>query len=259
MGAPRDALVGHKAQCLGPGTALVRSRKGTTALAAAELNFLYNNIPVEEELETNLGTIKGVKTFRYPGVHITAAVEALNNTFARIRAVDEEFHQLQPILWNNSITSRKKKNIIKAVVVSNIQYGSELWDLENKNISKALNKLSRNIKFTLLQSNLTRPLEHTKKANILKAGDIKILKIVKEKQKSWLEACPAAETDIELAECSRKLEAHLFPQNHIPAEILNSPLEHFDAPLEQIRALSSHSFATTRGEQTIPTIIILPP
>eukprot|EP00924_Labyrinthula_sp_SR-Ha-C_P006501 snap_masked-scaffold_80-processed-gene-0.28-mRNA-1 protein AED:1.00 eAED:1.00 QI:0/-1/0/0/-1/1/1/0/120 len=57
----KDALVGHKAQCLRPGTALVRSRKGITVVAAAELTLFYSNIPVEEELETNLGTFKGIK------------------------------------------------------------------------------------------------------------------------------------------------------------------------------------------------------
>eukprot|EP00924_Labyrinthula_sp_SR-Ha-C_P014548 snap_masked-scaffold_34-processed-gene-0.47-mRNA-1 protein AED:1.00 eAED:1.00 QI:0/-1/0/0/-1/1/1/0/60 len=35
---------------------------------------------------------------------------------------------------------------MKAVVISKIQYGNEFWDLENKNISKALNKLPRSIK-----------------------------------------------------------------------------------------------------------------
>eukprot|EP00924_Labyrinthula_sp_SR-Ha-C_P002356 snap_masked-scaffold_16-processed-gene-1.33-mRNA-1 protein AED:1.00 eAED:1.00 QI:0/-1/0/0/-1/1/1/0/143 len=107
----KDALVGHKAQCFGPGTALVRSRKGTTAVAAAELNFLYNNIPIEENLETNLGTIKGVKTFRYLGVDITATAETHVNPFARIRAAQETLHKLQPILRNNMLTVRRKRTL----------------------------------------------------------------------------------------------------------------------------------------------------
>eukprot|EP00924_Labyrinthula_sp_SR-Ha-C_P016509 augustus_masked-scaffold_6-processed-gene-5.7-mRNA-1 protein AED:1.00 eAED:1.00 QI:0/0/0/0/1/1/2/0/244 len=179
----KDALVRHKAQCLGPGTALVRSRRGTTAVAAAELKFLYNNIPIEENLETNLGTIKGVKTFRYLGVHITATAETHVNPSARIRAAQETFRKLD-------------------------------------------------IKRTLLQPNPTQPLEHTKKANILKAGDINILKILKEKQKSWLETCTTTEMDMELAESSRKLEAYLFPQTATPTEDLNIPLEHIGEELE---------------------------
>eukprot|EP00924_Labyrinthula_sp_SR-Ha-C_P013155 snap_masked-scaffold_12-processed-gene-11.38-mRNA-1 protein AED:0.45 eAED:0.45 QI:0/-1/0/1/-1/1/1/0/549 len=228
----RDALVGHKAQCLEPGTALVRSRKGTTAVAAAELNFLYNNIPIEENLETNLGTIKGVKTFRYLGVDITATAETHVNPSARIRSAQETLRKLQPILRSNMLTARRKKNIVKALVVSKIQYGSEFWNLENKDTSKALNKLSRDIKRTLLQPNPTQPLEHTKKANTLKAGDINILKILKEKQKSWLETCTTTEMDMELAESSRKLEAYLFPQTATPTEDLNIPLEHIGEELE---------------------------
>eukprot|EP00924_Labyrinthula_sp_SR-Ha-C_P000782 augustus_masked-scaffold_7-processed-gene-3.12-mRNA-1 protein AED:1.00 eAED:1.00 QI:0/-1/0/0/-1/1/1/0/293 len=228
----KDALVGHKAQCLGPGTALVRSRKGTTAVAAAELNFLYNNIPIEENLETNLGTIKGVKTFRYLGMDITATDETHVNTFARIRAAQKTLRKLQPILRSNMLTARRKKNIVKALVVSKIQYGSEFWNLENKDTSKALNKLSRDIKRTLLQPNPTQPLEHTKQANTLKAGDINILKILKEKQKGWLETCTTAEMDMELAESSRKLEAYLFPQTATPTEDLNVPLEHIREELE---------------------------
>eukprot|EP00924_Labyrinthula_sp_SR-Ha-C_P012868 snap_masked-scaffold_12-processed-gene-1.20-mRNA-1 protein AED:1.00 eAED:1.00 QI:0/0/0/0/1/1/2/0/649 len=220
------ALAGHKKQCLGPGTALIQSRKDTTAVAAAELNFLYINIPVEKGLETNLGTIKGVKTFRFIGVDITATAETHVNPFARIRAAHKTLRKLQPILRNNMLTVKREKDIVKALVASKIQYGSEFWDLENKDTSKALNKLSRDIKRALLQPNPTQPLEHTKKANILKAGDINILKILKEKQKSWMETCTTGETDIELAESSRKLEAHLFPQNLIPAENLNVPLEH---------------------------------
>eukprot|EP00924_Labyrinthula_sp_SR-Ha-C_P005279 augustus_masked-scaffold_1-processed-gene-26.10-mRNA-1 protein AED:1.00 eAED:1.00 QI:0/-1/0/0/-1/1/1/0/156 len=124
------------------------------------------------------------------------------------------------------LTARRKKNIVKALVVSKIQYGSEFWNLENKDTSKALKKLSRDIKRTLLQPNPTQPLEHTKKANILKAGDINILKILKEKQKSWLETCTTTEMDMELTESSRKLEAYLFPQTATPTEDLNVPLEH---------------------------------
>eukprot|EP00924_Labyrinthula_sp_SR-Ha-C_P012221 augustus_masked-scaffold_10-processed-gene-0.4-mRNA-1 protein AED:1.00 eAED:1.00 QI:0/0/0/0/1/1/2/0/243 len=176
----KDALVGHKAQCLGPGTALVRSRKDTTAVAAAELNFLYSNIPIEENLETNLGTIKGVKTFRYLGVDITATAETHVNPSARIRSAQETLRKLQPILRSNMLTARRKKNIVKALV----------------------------------------------KANILKAGDINILKKLKEKQKSWLETCTTTEMDMELAESSRKLEAYLFPQTATPTEDLNVPLEH---------------------------------
>eukprot|EP00924_Labyrinthula_sp_SR-Ha-C_P007693 augustus_masked-scaffold_28-processed-gene-0.36-mRNA-1 protein AED:1.00 eAED:1.00 QI:0/0/0/0/1/1/2/0/612 len=218
--------------CLGPGTALVRSRKGTTAVAAAELNFLYNNIPIEENLETNLGTIKGVKTFRYLGVDITAIAETHVNPSARIRAVQETLRKLQPILRSSMLTARRKKNIVKALVVSKIQYGSEFWNMENKDTSKALNKLSRDIKRTLLQPNPTQPLEHTKQANTLKAGDINILKILKEKQKSWLETCTTAEIDMELAESSRKLEAYLFPQTATPTEDLNVPLEQIREELE---------------------------
>eukprot|EP00924_Labyrinthula_sp_SR-Ha-C_P004223 augustus_masked-scaffold_3-processed-gene-17.49-mRNA-1 protein AED:1.00 eAED:1.00 QI:0/-1/0/0/-1/1/1/0/306 len=229
----KDALVGHIVQCLGPGTVLVRSRKVTTAVAAAELNFLYNNIPIEENLETNLGTIKGVKTFRYLGVDVTATAVTHVNPFARIRAAQETLRKLQPILRNSILTARRKKNMVKALVVSKIQYCSEFWNLENKDLSKTLNKLSRDIKHTLLQPNPIQPLEHTKKANILKAGDIYILKITKEKQKNWLETCPTVETDLELAESSRKLEANLFPRNLIPAENLNSPLKYFDVILEQ--------------------------
>eukprot|EP00924_Labyrinthula_sp_SR-Ha-C_P001081 augustus_masked-scaffold_7-processed-gene-12.62-mRNA-1 protein AED:1.00 eAED:1.00 QI:0/0/0/0/1/1/2/0/987 len=228
----RDALVGHKAQYLEPGTALVRSRKGTTAVAAAELNFLYNNIPIEENLETNLGTIKGVKTFRYLGVDITATAETHVNPSARIRSAQETLRKLQPILRSNMLTARRKKNIVKALVVSKIQYGSEFWNLENKDTSKALNKLSRDIKRTLLQPNPTQLLEHTKRANTLKAGDINILKILKEKQKSWLETCTTTEMDMELAESSRKLEAYLFPQTATPTEDLNIPLEHIGEELE---------------------------
>eukprot|EP00924_Labyrinthula_sp_SR-Ha-C_P011265 augustus_masked-scaffold_48-processed-gene-1.11-mRNA-1 protein AED:1.00 eAED:1.00 QI:0/-1/0/0/-1/1/1/0/97 len=71
-----------------------------------------------------------------------------------------------------------------------------------------------------------------KKANIPKAGDVNILKILKEKQKSWLKLCTTAETDIELAESSRKLEAHLFPQTPTPTENLNVPPEHIREQLE---------------------------
>eukprot|EP00924_Labyrinthula_sp_SR-Ha-C_P015374 snap_masked-scaffold_126-processed-gene-0.8-mRNA-1 protein AED:1.00 eAED:1.00 QI:0/-1/0/0/-1/1/1/0/160 len=158
------------------------------------------------------------------------------------------------------LTVRSKKNIVKALVVSTIQYGNEFWNLENKDTSKALKKLSRNIKRILLQPNPTQPLEHTKKANILEAGDISILKILKEKQRSWLEACTTAETDTELAESSRKLKARLFPQNSIPAENLNVPLEHIGEELEQYEPCPPPppSPATTRGEQTIPTTNILP-
>eukprot|EP00924_Labyrinthula_sp_SR-Ha-C_P014724 augustus_masked-scaffold_85-processed-gene-0.46-mRNA-1 protein AED:1.00 eAED:1.00 QI:0/-1/0/0/-1/1/1/0/156 len=130
------------------------------------------------------------------------------------------------------LTVRRKKNIVKALVGSKIQYGSEFWNLENKDTSKALNKLSRDIKRTLLQHNPTRPLEHTKKANILKAGDISILKILKEKQKSWLKTCETTEMDIELAETSRKLETYLFPQTPTPTENLEVPLEHIREELE---------------------------
>eukprot|EP00924_Labyrinthula_sp_SR-Ha-C_P013639 augustus_masked-scaffold_5-processed-gene-8.27-mRNA-1 protein AED:1.00 eAED:1.00 QI:0/0/0/0/1/1/3/0/310 len=143
----KDAFVGHKAQCPGPGTALVRSRKGTTAVAAAERNFLCNNCLIEEELETNLGTIKGVRAFRYLGVDVTATAK-------------------------------------------------------------------------------------THKAYILKAGDINILEILKEQQKSWLETCATAEMDIELTESSRKLETYLFPQTPTPAENLNVPPEHIRKELE---------------------------
>eukprot|EP00924_Labyrinthula_sp_SR-Ha-C_P001737 augustus_masked-scaffold_113-processed-gene-0.10-mRNA-1 protein AED:1.00 eAED:1.00 QI:0/-1/0/0/-1/1/1/0/291 len=226
----KDALVGHKAQCLGPATALVRSRKGTTAVAAAELNFLYNNIPIEEELETNLETIKEVKTFKYLGVDITAETHV--NPSARIRSAQETLRKLQPILRSNMLTARRKKNIVKALVVSKIQYGSEFWNLENKDTYKALKKLSRDIKRALLEPNQARPLEHTKKANILKAGDINILKILKEKQKSSLKTCATAEMNIELAETSRKLETYLFPQTATPTEKLNVPLEHIREELE---------------------------
>eukprot|EP00924_Labyrinthula_sp_SR-Ha-C_P013300 augustus_masked-scaffold_45-processed-gene-1.116-mRNA-1 protein AED:1.00 eAED:1.00 QI:0/0/0/0/1/1/4/0/479 len=112
----KDALVGYKAQCLGAGTVLVRSRKCTTAVAVAEQNFLYNNIPIEEELETNLGSIKGVKTFRYLGVDVTATADTHVNPFARIRAAQETLHKLQPILRNNMLAVRRKKNIVKALV-----------------------------------------------------------------------------------------------------------------------------------------------
>eukprot|EP00924_Labyrinthula_sp_SR-Ha-C_P004287 augustus_masked-scaffold_3-processed-gene-19.8-mRNA-1 protein AED:1.00 eAED:1.00 QI:0/-1/0/0/-1/1/1/0/133 len=104
--------------------------------------------------------------------------------------------------------------------------------MENKDTSKALNKLSRDIKRTLLQPNPTQPLEHTKQANTLKAGDTNILKILKEKQKSWLEICTTTEMDMELAESSRKLEAYLFPQTATPTEDLNVPLEHIREELE---------------------------
>eukprot|EP00924_Labyrinthula_sp_SR-Ha-C_P012228 augustus_masked-scaffold_10-processed-gene-0.8-mRNA-1 protein AED:1.00 eAED:1.00 QI:0/-1/0/0/-1/1/1/0/97 len=65
-----------------------------------------------------------------------------------------------------------------------------------------------------------------KKANIPKAGDVNILKTLKEKQKSWLETCTTTEMDMELAESSRKLEAYLFPQTATTTEDLNVPLEH---------------------------------
>eukprot|EP00924_Labyrinthula_sp_SR-Ha-C_P016262 augustus_masked-scaffold_52-processed-gene-1.19-mRNA-1 protein AED:1.00 eAED:1.00 QI:0/-1/0/0/-1/1/1/0/289 len=221
-----------KTQCFGPATALVRSRKGTTVVAAAELNFFYNNTPIEEDLETNFGTIKGVKIFRYLGVDIPATAETHVNTFARIRAAQETLHKLQPILRNKMLTVRRKKNIVKTLVVSKVQCRSEFWNLENKDTSKALNKLSRDIKRTLLQPNLTQPLEHMMQANILKAGDINILKILREKLKSWLETCTTAETDIELAESSRKLEAYLFPQTPISTENLNVPPEHVREELE---------------------------
>eukprot|EP00924_Labyrinthula_sp_SR-Ha-C_P007355 snap_masked-scaffold_24-processed-gene-0.26-mRNA-1 protein AED:0.43 eAED:0.43 QI:0/-1/0/1/-1/1/1/0/385 len=87
----KNALVGHKTQCLGPGTVLVRSRKSTTAVAAAEQNFLYNNIPIEEELETNLGTIKGAKIFRYLGVDTKSTAETHVSLFARIRPHRKHF------------------------------------------------------------------------------------------------------------------------------------------------------------------------
>src|SRR5215475_1750615 len=78
-------------------------------------------------------TIQDCVQFKYLGVTITKEGTSNEDTENKIIQGRRAIGKLNSVLWNDKITMKTKKMIFSTIFESKITYGSETWEINNRN------------------------------------------------------------------------------------------------------------------------------
>lgn len=136
-----------------------------------------------EDIELESGTIKNVAEYEYLGVTICEDGRDDKDIRKKMGKGKNMIKALHPILWNNNITNKTKKNIFKSIIEPVMTYGSEVW-VTGKNMNQKI--LAAEMSYWRRCCNLTL-FDHVRNEDIRErmTATYTIIDTINEKQLKW--------------------------------------------------------------------------